>query len=144
MISFISVVVLAITAVIGARASHTISFINNCGFGTPTLLQGNTVLSTGGAFTSNGWPSAIAFLQTGSCGINGEDCTFVDITPTNSGSGVSVNISVPPPPLSARGSVKFAFTNGCSGTETCTGTKCATTPVECDAPNANLAITFCV
>ncbi|KAJ6595298.1 hypothetical protein B0H10DRAFT_2233003 [Mycena sp. CBHHK59/15] len=27
--------------------THTIVFTNNCGFGTPTLIQGGNVLSTG-------------------------------------------------------------------------------------------------
>ncbi|KAI5115886.1 hypothetical protein M0805_001980 [Coniferiporia weirii] len=70
-----------ILAVAGARAeSYTISFLNDCGFGTPTLVQNGIVLSTGEAVTVNGPTTAIAYLQTGSCGLNGEGCTVVEIT----------------------------------------------------------------
>lgn len=99
MFSFRTLVSVSLLAIaVGVKAeSHTISFTNNCGYGTvslplreivtiliwqarfqPTLiLQGGTVASTGGAYTSGG-PiyGAIAYLQTGSCGFNGEGCTL--------------------------------------------------------------------
>ena len=44
----------------------------------PTLRsQSGATLSTGGAYTANGpLVGAIAYLQTGSCGANGEGCTL--------------------------------------------------------------------
>jgi hypothetical protein len=45
------------------------------------LIQGPNTLSTGGAYTSNGpLIGAIAYLQTGSCGFNGENCITVETT----------------------------------------------------------------
>ncbi|KAE9394827.1 hypothetical protein BT96DRAFT_923254 [Gymnopus androsaceus JB14] len=76
-----------------AAESHTISFTNNCGGGTPTLVQDGAILSTGGAYTADG-PiiGAIAYLQTGGCGLNGDFCTTVETTlqnPTSPGAGSS-------------------------------------------------------
>ncbi|CAK5271655.1 unnamed protein product, partial [Mycena citricolor] len=97
MFKLASAFVLAAFAAAGVMAEqHTVHFSNNCGFGTPTLIQGPNVLSTGGDFTSNGpLISAIAYLQTGSCGFNGEGCTLVELTLTNGFS--SADISLIPP-----------------------------------------------
>ncbi|KAF9478126.1 hypothetical protein BDN70DRAFT_922134 [Pholiota conissans] len=143
--------------VFGVNAeSHTVHFTNNCGFGTPTLIQGGRVLSTGGDFTSNGpLTAAIAYLQTGSCGFNGEGCTLIETTlvnPTSPGSGSSTDISLIPP-HSFSVTSGFGYFNGCdkSGAD-CTNANCPTAfhqsndnqvQVACQANNVNLAITFC-
>ncbi|KAI5118440.1 hypothetical protein M0805_009718 [Coniferiporia weirii] len=144
-------------AVIGARAeSHEVIFTNNCGFGTPMLIQGPNVLSTGGSVIIDGaLISAIAYLQTGSCGFNGEGCTLIETTlvnPTSPGSGSSTDISLIPPHAFSVTS-GFGYFGGCDGAGAdCTNPNCPTaffTPgetnvqVACQADNVNLAITFC-
>ncbi|KJA28795.1 hypothetical protein HYPSUDRAFT_128656 [Hypholoma sublateritium FD-334 SS-4] len=158
MLSFASVFSLVlVTAAIGVQAeTHTVHFTNNCGFGTPTLIQGGRVLSTGGDFTSNGpLTAAIAYLQTGSCGFNGEGCTLVETTlvnPTSPGSGSSTDLSLIPPHAFSVTS-GFGYFNGCNGAGAdCTNANCPTAfhnsndnsvQVACQADNVNLAITFC-
>lgn len=40
---------------IGVQAErHVVHFDNRCGYGTPTLIKGPNVLSTGGDYVSNG------------------------------------------------------------------------------------------
>ncbi|KAF9035568.1 Glp-like protein [Panaeolus papilionaceus] len=147
---------LAVTAVNAER--HTVHFTNNCGFGTPTLIQSGRVLSTGADYTVNG-PlfAAIAYLQTGSCGFNGEGCTLVELTLTNPvngpGSGSSADISLIPP-LAFSVTSGFGYYNGCDGTGTdCTSASCTTAfhnpwetwvQVACQANDVNLAVTFCL
>ncbi|KAJ7082774.1 hypothetical protein C8R44DRAFT_753649 [Mycena epipterygia] len=144
-------------AVSSVRAeSHTVTFTNNCGFGTPTLIQNGNVLSTGGDFTSNGpLIGAIAYLQTGGCGFNGEGCTTVETTlvnPTSPGSGSSTDITLIAPHAFSV-TTGFGYFNGCqpAGAD-CTNAHCpAAFPnpsgifpqVECQADNADLAIIFC-
>ncbi|KAF5347066.1 hypothetical protein D9758_011654 [Tetrapyrgos nigripes] len=137
--------------------THTVIFDNRCGFGTPTLIQGPNVLSTGGAFTINGpLISAIAYLQTGSCGFNGEGCTLIETTlinPTCPGCGSSTDISLIPPHTFSVTS-GFGYFNGCepAGAD-CTNPNCDTAfhnpgdtqvQVACQANDVNLAITFCL
>ncbi|KJA28797.1 hypothetical protein HYPSUDRAFT_619789 [Hypholoma sublateritium FD-334 SS-4] len=146
-----------VAAAIGVQAeTHTVHFQNNCGFGTPTLIQGPNVLSTGGDFTSNGpLLSAIAYLQTGGCGFNGEGCTLIETTlvnPTSPGSGSSTDISLIPPHAFSVTS-GFGYFNGCDGTGAdCTNPSCPTAfftsgetnvQVACQVDNVDLAITFC-
>ncbi|KAI5123129.1 hypothetical protein M0805_000832 [Coniferiporia weirii] len=146
-----------VLAVIGARAeSHTVSFVNNCGTGTPTLIQNGNVLSTGGSVTINGpLTAAIAYLQTGSCGFNGEGCTLIETTlqnPTTAGSGSSSDISLISP-HSFSVSSGFGYYNGCDGAGAdCTSADCSTAfhssgdtqvQVACQVDNVNLSITFC-
>ncbi|KAG6897941.1 hypothetical protein C0992_008689 [Termitomyces sp. T32_za158] len=50
--AFISLLAAVTTAVNGER--HVVHFDNRCGFGTPMLIQGPNVLSTGNDFTSSG------------------------------------------------------------------------------------------
>ncbi|KAF7367960.1 Glycopeptide [Mycena sanguinolenta] len=143
--------VIAVAAGKALAESHTISFTNNCGYGTPTLIgEGGVVLSTGGAYTASG-PiyGAIAYLQTGGCGFNGEGCTMVETTlvnPTTAGSGSSTDITLIPPHA-------FSVTTG-FGLSACIGNNanCNTAfhvstdtyvQVACQQDNANLAITFC-
>ncbi|KAF8190791.1 Glp-like protein [Pholiota molesta] len=145
--------------VISTRAeTHTVHFANNCGFGTPTLIQGSNILSTGRDVTFNG-PlfSAIAYLQTGKCGFNGEGCTLIETTLTNPnngpGSGSSTDISLIPP-HSFSVTSGFGYYGGCDGAGAdCTSGGCNTAfhnpndnkvQVACQANNVNLAITFCL
>ncbi|KAF8190810.1 glycopeptide [Pholiota molesta] len=158
MFSLKSAFVIGLAAIaVGVNAeSHTVHFTNNCGFGTPTLIQGGTVLSTGGDFTSNGpLTAAIAYLQTGGCGFNGEGCTLIETTlvnPTSPGSGSSTDISLIPP-HSFSVTSGFGYFNGCdtAGAD-CTNANCPTAfhvstdtgvQVACQTNNVNLAITFC-
>ncbi|CAK5270796.1 unnamed protein product [Mycena citricolor] len=145
MFKLASAFVLAAFAAAGVMAEqHTVHFSNNCGFGTPTLIQGPNVLSTGGDFTSNGpLISAIAYLQTGSCGFNGEGCTLVELTLTNGFSSADISL-IPPHAFSVTSG--FGYFNGC------TNPSCPTAffnpdetfkQVGCPAANCNLAITFC-
>ncbi|KAF9443013.1 hypothetical protein P691DRAFT_764680 [Macrolepiota fuliginosa MF-IS2] len=136
--------------------SHTINFDNKCGSGTPTLVQGGKILSTGKPFTSNGpLTSAIAYLQTGSCGLNGEGCTLIETTlvnPTSPGSGSSSDISLIPPHTFSVTS-GFHYTNGCDGAGAdCTKPDCPTAfhvstdtdkQVACQTNDVDLTITFC-
>ncbi|KAJ7627210.1 glycopeptide [Roridomyces roridus] len=163
----------AATAVRGE--THTVTFDNRCGRGTPTLIgQGGAVLSTGGmsfllyhlyimlnkahsgAYTINGpLIGAIAYLQTGSCGFNGEGCTLLETTlrnPPSPGAGSSTDLSLIAP-HSFSVTTGFGYYNGCDGAGAdCTGPNCNTAfhvstdtfvQVACQANNVNLAITFC-
>ncbi|CAK5270758.1 unnamed protein product [Mycena citricolor] len=156
------VVLSCLAARTGARAlaprgeSHTVSFVNKCGFGTPTLIQGPNVLSSGAPFTSNGpLVAAIAYLQTGACGFNGDGCTMVETTlvnPTSPGAGSSTDLTLIAP-HSFSVTTGFGYYNGCDGAGAdCTGPDCPTAfkvstdnqvQVQCEANNVNLAITFC-
>ncbi|KAF7340584.1 Glycopeptide [Mycena sanguinolenta] len=161
MFSSIKAATLAVIAVAAGKAlaeSHTVTFANNCGFGTPTLIgQGGAVLSTGGAYTSNGpLTGAIAYLQTGSCGFNGEGCTLVETTlvnPTCAGCGSSTDISLIPPHAFSV-TTGFGYLGSCSpaGAD-CNNANCNTAfhqpsdtfvQVACQADDANLVITFCL
>ncbi|KAJ7343760.1 Glp-like protein [Mycena albidolilacea] len=149
--------VLAVAAGQALAETHTVSFVNNCGRGTPTLIQGPNVLSTGGAFTSNGpFRSWIAYLQTGSCGFNGEGCTIVEgtlVNPTTAGSGSSVDLSLIPPHAFSV-TTGFGYQGACApaGAD-CNNANCNTAfhssgdtfvQVACQANDANLVITFCL
>ncbi|KAK7458108.1 hypothetical protein VKT23_010015 [Stygiomarasmius scandens] len=156
---FASLVVLA-TAVVGANAeSHTVTFDNRCGRGTPKLIKNGQTLSSGQPFTSQGpFPAAIAYLQTGNCGLNGENCMTVEMTLQNAvngpGSGSSVDLSLIPP-LAFNVPIHFEYQNtpGCSGKgTTCSSAGCNTAfhkpddtqvQVACQSDNANLHIVFC-
>ncbi|KAF9476659.1 hypothetical protein BDN70DRAFT_950401 [Pholiota conissans] len=156
MFSFKTIAFALIAAVVGANAeSHTVNFNNKCGKGTPMLIQGPNVLSTGKPFTSNGpLISAIAYLQTGPCLFNGEKCTLVETTlrnPTSPGSGSSSDISLIPP-HAFNVAAGFNYNNGCSGHADCTSASCpqafhqpndTQVQVPCQANNAGLTITFC-
>ncbi|KAF7351781.1 Glycopeptide [Mycena sanguinolenta] len=161
MFSSIKAATLAVIAVAAGKAlaeTHTVTFANNCGFGTPTLIgQGGAVLSTGGAYTSNGpLIGAIAYLQTGGCGFNGEGCTLVETTlvnPTSPGSGSSTDLSLIPPHAFSV-TTGFGYVGACSpaGAD-CNNANCNTAfhqpsdtfvQVACQQDNADLVITFCL
>ncbi|KAJ6490119.1 hypothetical protein C8R45DRAFT_868179 [Mycena sanguinolenta] len=141
--------VIAVAAGKALAETHTITFINHCGFGTPTLIsQNGVVLSTGPAYTSNG-PiiDAIAYLQTGGCGFNGEGCTIVEINlknPATPSSGSNTDISLIPPHTFSV-TTGFSYLGACApaGAD-CPNVNCdAGVPVACQEDNANLVITFC-
>ncbi|KAL5524148.1 hypothetical protein ACEPAG_8321 [Sanghuangporus baumii] len=157
MFNFSRLAVFSLLVAVGALAeTHTITFENNCGSGTPQLVQNGNVLSTGAPFTSNGpLPAVIAFLQTGSCGQNAEGCTLVETTlqnPATAGGGSSSDISLIPPHTFSVAS-GFRYENGCDGTGTdCTDANCPLAfrqpsdtfaQVACQANDVNLVITFC-
>ncbi|KAI0030058.1 hypothetical protein K488DRAFT_33100, partial [Vararia minispora EC-137] len=107
---------------------HTVEFYNLCGSGTPVLMQNGVVLSTGAAYTSDGpLMSILAFLQTGACGPNGENCTVVQANLTNPtcvgcGSAAAVNLF---PPYAFSKTTGLGFYNGCDGAGIdCTSPSC--------------------
>ncbi|KAF8872448.1 hypothetical protein CPB84DRAFT_1737614 [Gymnopilus junonius] len=122
-------VVTTFVAVCVRAETHTVHFTNLCGFGTPTLIRGPNVLSTGGDFTINGpLTGAIAYLQTGN--FNGEGCTLIEtmlINPTSPGSGSSSDISLIPP-HSFSVTSGFGYFGGCDGAG-----------ADCNNPNCNTA-----
>ncbi|KAJ3843531.1 glycopeptide [Lentinula raphanica] len=169
-----TIVLVAAVFAIGAQAeTHTVTFTNLCGTGTPRLKANGVTLSTGGAYTSNGpLKSAIAYLDVG-CGDNGEGCTMIETTlvnPTTAGSGSSTDITLISP-HSFSVTTGFGYYNGCDGAGAdCkeylpnsefsveaqvflgTSASCSTAfhsdgdtsvQVACQTDNVNLAITFC-
>ncbi|KAI0341995.1 hypothetical protein BDW22DRAFT_224389 [Trametopsis cervina] len=135
--------------------SHTISFDNKCGRGTPTLIVGGQIVSTGQPYTSGSTISGIAYLQTGECLFNGEHCTLLEMTlnnPTCTGCGSSTDISlIPPHAFNVEAS--FSYSGQCNGKgATCSTPNCNTAffvpddnqvQVQCEEPDTNLVITFC-
>ncbi|KAJ7762102.1 glycopeptide [Mycena metata] len=161
MFSSICATTFALIVVAAGKAlaeTHTVTFNNNCHTGTPTLIsQTGQVLSTGGAYTINGpLRGAIAYLQTGSCGFNGEGCTLVETTlvnPTTDGSGSSTDLSLIPPHAFSV-TTGFGYIGACApaGAD-CNNAGCTTAfhkssdtqvQVPCQQDNANLVITFCL
>ncbi|EJD02778.1 uncharacterized protein FOMMEDRAFT_146612 [Fomitiporia mediterranea MF3/22] len=141
--------------------SHTVRFQNNCGTGTPKLVQGGKILSTGEDYTSNGpINSAIAYLdRNDECLLNGEHCTLVEMNmnnPSCPGCGSSVDISLIPS-HAFNVETSFAFFGGdgdvCDGLgAVCADSNCKTAFFQpndnsvqrsCQANNVNLLITFC-
>lgn len=148
---------LALSATSAVRAeSHTVKFDNQCGKGTPTLIVGGKVVSTGEAYTSNGaLVGGIGYLQTGECGFNGEGCTLMEMTlgnPTCAGCGSSSDISLIAP-HAFNVETTFSYFGGCDGQgATCNSGSCNTAfhqpndnqvQVQCQDDNVNLLITFC-
>ncbi|KAH9987647.1 hypothetical protein BJV74DRAFT_773875 [Russula compacta] len=136
--------------------SHTIRFNNLCGKGTPQLVIGGKVLSNGSDWTSDGpAQSGIAYLQTGPCWLNGEQCAIVEFNLNNPGCpgcGSSTDISlISPHALNVP--TGFSYYNGCDGQgATCTTPDCNTAfhnsndnqvQVACQTNNVDLLITFC-
>ncbi|KAF7372876.1 Glycopeptide [Mycena sanguinolenta] len=157
MFSCIKAATLAVIAVATGTAlaeTHTITFVNK--WVRLPERQNGAVLSTGAPYTSNG-PiiDAIAYLQTGSCGFNGEGCIIVEINlqnPTTPGSGSTTDLSLIPPHAFSV-TTGFAYLGACApaGAD-CTNANCPAasinpngTPmqVSCQADDTNLVITFC-
>ncbi|KAJ6559461.1 hypothetical protein DFH09DRAFT_921626 [Mycena vulgaris] len=139
-----------LAAAIGSVSAetHTVHFDNRCGFGTPNLIQGPNVLSTGGDFTINGpLISAIAYLQTGGCGFDGEGCTLVETTLRNGFSSTDLSL-IPSHAFSV--TTGFGYYNGCDGAGAdCREANCPEAfedpsqtwkQVGCPAANVNLAV----
>ncbi|KAJ6491016.1 glycopeptide [Mycena sanguinolenta] len=149
MFSFTTSLALLALAIGSARAqeTHTVSFTNRCGFGTPTLIQGPNVLSTGDYRSNGPLISAIAYLQTGACGFNGEGCTLVETTLTNGFSSTDISL-IPPHAFSV--TTGFGYYNGCDGTGTdCQEPNCPQAfessdqtwkQIGCPAANVDLAV----
>ncbi|TRM69835.1 hypothetical protein BD626DRAFT_19179 [Schizophyllum amplum] len=144
---------------LGALAeTHIIKFDNQCGYGTPTLLQGGISLTLdSNEYTSDGeFSAAIAYLQTGDCKYNGEGCMTTEITlvnPSSAGSGSSVDLSLIPP-LAFNVPTTFSYYGGCDGDgKTCDSSGCGVNAffvstdwhaqVQCQSDDVNLLITFC-
>jgi len=137
---------------IAVAETHTVNLVNNCGHGTPTLIQGGRVLSTGQTVTINGpLLGAIAYLQTGSCGFNGEGCTLIETSLNGGYSSTDISLIAPHSFSVTSG---FGYWGGCDNTGAdCSSPGCNTAfhvpsdtyvQVGCSAANVNLAITFCL
>lgn len=143
--------------------THTITFENKCGFGTPQLVQDGKIVSTGESFTANGpFDSAIAYLNSTEkpCLLNGEGCMLFEMNMANPnpsviGSGPSVDISlITPHTFNFPGGFQFYGADGsCDGLGAfCSSDNCDTAffgPNDnqvqraCIKNNVNLVITFC-
>jgi hypothetical protein len=151
-----SFLALCFAAIVVSAETHTVRFNNQCGHGTPQLIQGADLLSTGADYVSNGpLSSAIAYLQTGNCGFNGENCVLVEMTlgnPTCPGCGSSSDLSLIPP-HAFNVETGFSYFGGCDGQgTTCDNGSCRTAffnpndnqvQVACQTDNVGLLITFC-
>ncbi|KAF7376128.1 Glp-like protein [Mycena sanguinolenta] len=152
---FSALLFLASTIGVVHAESHTVSFDNRCGFGTPQLIKGGSVLTTTSYTSSGAFDAAIAYLQTGDCLFNGENCTLLELTMTNpvaTGGGSSADISlIPPHAFSVPARIEFY--GGCDGIgTTCDSQSCTTAfrqpddtwvQIACQDNNVNLLITFC-
>ncbi|KAL1759506.1 hypothetical protein FB107DRAFT_246330 [Schizophyllum commune] len=155
----LALAVLLLRSTLAQAESHTIKFDNQCGYGTPTLIQGGNTLSLNDAneYTSDGqFAAAIAYLQTGDCKYNGEGCMTTEITlvnPSSAGSGSSVDLSLIPP-LAFNVPTTFSYYGGCDGDgKTCDSDNCGVNAffistdyqaqVQCQEDDVNLLITFC-
>ncbi|KAI0743587.1 hypothetical protein C8Q80DRAFT_1056624, partial [Daedaleopsis nitida] len=155
-LSFISVATVLFAAASVNAEKHIIRFENKCGKGTPQLIQGGKVLSTGQDFVSNGpFSAGIAYLQTGNCGFNGDNCSLLEMTlvnPTAPGAGSSTDISLITP-HAFNVPTSFSYFGGCDRQgATCSSDNCPTAffqpndnqvQVQCQSDDVNLLITFC-
>ncbi|KAH9830058.1 glycopeptide [Rhodofomes roseus] len=133
--------------------THTVSFVNKCVDGTPWLWGPNGALytSTGASITFDGEaPGLISYLQTGSCGNNGEGCTLIEASLINGASSADISL-IPPHEFSVTSG--FGYYGGCepAGAD-CTYAQCPDAfhtsgmtgvQVDCIADNVDLSITFC-
>ncbi|KZO97696.1 hypothetical protein CALVIDRAFT_512853 [Calocera viscosa TUFC12733] len=160
MLAFLSLLALPLLARVARAESHTISFINSCGSGTPTLILNGQVASSGAPYTSSGSLSGIAYLQTGACNFNGENCSLLEFTLTDNGGqgGVSsVDVSlIPPHAFSVPTGFYYDGVAECQGDgNACDDANCGpdhaffqstdyTAQVQCSTDqDVNLVITFC-
>ncbi|KIK92344.1 hypothetical protein PAXRUDRAFT_64770, partial [Paxillus rubicundulus Ve08.2h10] len=154
---FLTVAVPLIATIRANAESHVIKFVNQCGYGSPVLmLDGKNVLTSGDEYTSSGPFSGIAYLQTGGCNTNGENCTLLEMTlinPTCAGCGSSTDISLIPPHV-YNVETSFAYYNGCDGVgTTCSDPNCSNSAffvpddnfvqVACQINDVNLLVSFC-
>ncbi|KAJ3751107.1 glycopeptide [Lentinula detonsa] len=144
---FLNLAAFTATISMGVQAeTHTVTLSNYCGSGIPLLKQNGVTVSTGAAYIVNGPLSAIAYLDTGSCGANGEGCTVLETTLDNAqGSSTTFNMTSYSIPTG------FGYYNGCDGEGwDCTNLGCpgatgiiSPLPIRCTAENVDLAVTFC-
>lgn len=140
------------SAALAAAELHIVWFDNRCGNGEPVIVQNGEQLSSGDySYIFRGPATAAsAFLQDGSCGAAGENCTLVEFTLVD---GVnSADISLIEPHTFSQ-SVGFAYSNGCDGEgKTCASADCPEAfhdaddfdaEVQCARNDVNLNITFC-
>ncbi|KAK0218588.1 hypothetical protein EDD85DRAFT_352555 [Armillaria nabsnona] len=123
-------------------ASHIIRFFNYCGSGTPTIVthSSRTTLDSGATYSSNNDDDGViyAFLEQGSCGKNGTECTTVDVDLTIPEASIS-KASEYSVPLS----LQYSCANNSINFAQCYSSNCAPTPVSCNSFDSNLIITFC-
>ncbi|KAM5543273.1 hypothetical protein V8D89_003147 [Ganoderma adspersum] len=151
----LSTAVVALAVLIGTAAgeTHTVHLQNNCCSGTnqPTLIVGDPSQgpSTNADFVFNGpLTDTVAFLQTGFCSPNGENCTVVQLALVNgdeSGAQSSANVDLS---FSRVFSIPtgFSFSNGCDGSgANCSDKECpaVNVVVGCRVNDVDLTITFC-
>jgi len=144
---------LSLSTRVAQADTHTITFTNNCGKGTPRLIQGGNILSNGTAYTSNGpFMSGIAYLDTG-CGFNGDNCSLIEMTlGTGDNGGTSADISLIDPHKFNVPS-GWWYTGSCNGQGAfCQEEGCQTAfyksddnwvQVQCSEDNAGMNIIFC-
>ncbi|KAH9946989.1 hypothetical protein B0H21DRAFT_741243 [Amylocystis lapponica] len=144
------------TAAVRAE-SHTITFNNQCGSGTPQLIINGQVVSNGTAYTQSSPISGIAYLQTGKCLFNGEGCVLMEMTLGNAvveGGGSSSDISlIPPHAYNVQTSFAYYGVPSCNNQGAdCNDPTCSTAffkpddnqvQVSCQQDNVNLVIGFC-
>ncbi|KZV68928.1 hypothetical protein PENSPDRAFT_502878 [Peniophora sp. CONT] len=136
--------------------SHTVSFINNCGFGTPVLLVDEVVVSNGSDYSSDmSIIKGVAYLDQDGCASGGsESCMEIEINLSNS-SPSFVDILLIPPQV-YRSAACVTYSDGCDGASlTCTGPDCSEAIISeddpsgsgavlvCEDSDANVIITFC-
>ncbi|KAK0196803.1 hypothetical protein F5146DRAFT_994657 [Armillaria mellea] len=147
----------AIFAATAYAESHTVRLTNRCGYGTPMLTdQWGNVLSTG-TFTAYGaLIGARAWLQNGSCGGGGTDCTIIEITlrnPQSEGAGSSADISLIEPGNKFTNAAGFVYFNGCDGQgKYCNNPDCSEAfhnpwdygaQVQCEINDVGIEVFFC-
>ncbi|KZP08817.1 hypothetical protein FIBSPDRAFT_252756 [Athelia psychrophila] len=147
----------AITTLVGiVSAQHSVSVVNNCGYGTPMMTgpdTGGLISIPNGYSTSGDMTGWIIFLQNGSqCGSDGQNCLPLEGTLTGSGySQVDISLIAP---HAFNSPLAFSYTDG-SG-----GRSCASASCECDydafcqstdygaqvgspSTTASITVTFC-
>ncbi|KZT54001.1 hypothetical protein CALCODRAFT_439347, partial [Calocera cornea HHB12733] len=160
MLALLSLLALPLVARVARAEQHTISFDNQCGSGTPQLILNGQVASSGAAYTASGSLSGIAYLQTGACNFNGENCSLLEFTLTSNGGagGVSsVDVSlISPHAFSVPTGFFYDGVSECQGNgNSCDTATCGpdhaffqptdyTAQVQCSTnQDVNLVITFC-
>ncbi|EIM91695.1 uncharacterized protein STEHIDRAFT_182923 [Stereum hirsutum FP-91666 SS1] len=125
-----------------AKCSHSVTMINRCGYGTPTLDQipSNTLATgTGEVYTNDTLNSGQIFLNTGDCGPNGGHCTVVTANlgvELDQGSSVVVNLI---PNNSFTVPIQFSYYNGCDGA----GVSCSSCEYAVRDPSEDSGIVNC-
>ncbi|KAK0193195.1 hypothetical protein F5146DRAFT_372892 [Armillaria mellea] len=123
-------------------ASHSIRFFNYCGSGTPTIVThgSRTSLDVGTTFLSNSDVDGVihSFLEQGTCGNNGTECTTVDVDLTIPEASISKTnqFSVPL-------SLQYSCANNSIYFAECYSSNCNPTPISCNSFDSQLIITFC-